>query len=145
MFSLAEDSTGRVWVGTASGLNVINDNNVNPAISGFEEFEILSVIFDSKGGQWVGTYGAGLWYRSSEETIHYTSDDVLPSSNIFALFEDKQGRIWIGTDAGVVVYDGETFSTTDVETGLSSNFISAIAQAANGEIWVATYDAGVNI
>ena len=145
VYSLAEDNEGNVWVGTASGLNKIDRNTVSPAIKGFEGFEILSVYFDKTGGQWIGTYGNGLWYRKNGETLHYTTDGPLPSNNIFALYQDHRDHLWIGTDAGVVAYDGEAFRTIDVEAGLSSNFISAIGEDVQGEIWIATYDAGVNI
>lgn len=37
------------------------------------------------------------------------TDNMLSSLNVTAFAEDSLGRIWIGTSAGINVYDGESY------------------------------------
>ncbi len=66
----------------------------------------------------------------------YTARDGLPSSHTSVVFQDAQGLLWVGTNAGLVRYDGallQTFATAD---GLAHEQISAIVQDAQGLLWV---------
>lgn len=77
----------------------------------------------------------------------YTIDDGLPENTSNALLQDHLGRIWIGTQAGVSIYDGVRFTTIGVESseqaGLTNNMVEAIYQDENNNIWVGTRN-GIN-
>ena len=71
---------------------------------------------DRAGNLWFGTTENGLYKydaRRNEEVgqpksfTRYLSADGLISDNILALLEDKNGRIWIGTDSGLCIYDAQ--------------------------------------
>src|SRR5262249_45141089 len=60
------------------------------------------------------------------------------------IYEDRQGRIWIGTYGGLAQYvDGRLIFLTEKD-GLSSNRIRAIYEDGDGVLWVGTYDGGLN-
>lgn len=65
-----------------------------------------------------------------------------------AMMQDSQGFIWIGTQAGLHRYDGHSFKvyapTPFDTTSLSNGNIDDIAEASNGDIWVATVGDGLN-
>jgi ligand-binding sensor domain-containing protein len=44
----------------------------------------------------------------------FTVDDGLISDGISCILEDKDGKIWIGSEAGLCVYDGKTFSKVEI-------------------------------
>lgn len=61
--------------------------------------------------------------------------------------EDKNGKIWIGTDAGISVYDGKTFTEIHIPLpkNMPANKISSkqhsvfdIKQDKSGQLWFAT-------
>lgn len=73
---------------------------------------------------------------------HYYNADGLPQSQVLAIFQDRQGYLWIGTYCGISRYDGERFLTLTTHQGLPSNYVYDIDQDENGVIYVAT-DGGV--
>jgi signal transduction histidine kinase/ligand-binding sensor domain-containing protein/DNA-binding response OmpR family regulator len=63
------------------------------------------------------------------------------SNYISALFEDRQGALWIGTLGGGVVRDsGNRFDAVGRSSGFSRNFINAITQTPDGTVWFGTDD-----
>lgn len=69
---------------------------------------------------------------------NYNSKNALPSDEIYKIIEDTDGYIWIGTDRGLVRYDGEEFKTFTVREGLTSPVVFDIHENKRGEIWAYT-------
>ena len=57
----------------------------------------LSVLRDRNGGLWIGTAAHGLVHSYEGKTSLFTHDDGLSSNEVYALFEDREGTIWVGT------------------------------------------------
>jgi len=76
--------------------------------SGLPTGEANDVLQTRDGYIWVGSYG-GLIRYDGTYFRNYSTEGLLPSSSVRALFEDSHGRLWIGTnDAGVFRYqDGD--------------------------------------
>ncbi len=68
-----------------------------------------SILEDSKGYVWVGTFDGLNRYNGYEFTNYKNTSDqqVLLSNRIRSLFEDSKGNIWIGTGAGICMFDYE--------------------------------------
>ena len=66
----------------------------------------------------------------------FTVNDGLPSNNIYRCMEDGKGFLWIGTDAGIVRFDGKNFQVFTTRQGLPDNDVLAIVKEKNGRIWV---------
>ncbi|MDR1809130.1 MAG: hypothetical protein LBR34_01835 [Prevotella sp.] len=127
---LAEDLNGNIWVGTNGGLFLIYNsadifdrdiilNKIKvPKNDGTNEADILlenatvqDIKVDGANRKWIATT-SGLYVISANglETYHYftTSNSPLPSDNILSLAIDQAvGRVFIGTDKGLVSYMGE--------------------------------------
>ena len=67
--------------------------------------------------------------------INYTTKDGLPSNETYCVLQDSRGYIWIGTDRGLVKYDGYEFKTYTTLDGLTDNVILAINEDDKGNIW----------
>ena len=76
-------------------------------------------------------------------SVHFTIKDGLPSNAIYCVFKDSRGIIWIGTDAGLVKYDGFQFKTFTKKNGLAGNFIRDIKEDKSGNLWIACYGDGL--
>ena len=72
--------------------------------------------------------------------VNYSIKDGLPSNETYDVFQDSKGFIWIGTDNGVVKYDGTTFQTFTTLDGLTDNTIFKIKEDHQGRIWFMTYN-----
>jgi ligand-binding sensor domain-containing protein/DNA polymerase III delta prime subunit len=55
------------------------------------------------------------------------------------IFEDSQGRVWIGTSRGVSMYkDGVWQTFTAKEDGLAEGYVTTIIEDHSGQVWVGT-------
>ncbi len=73
-----------------------------------------------------------------------TSRDGLPANAIRSVFEDSRGYLWIGTDAGVSRWDGETFNTYNTFDGFAGNKVWWIDEDKDGNMWFACFGAGIS-
>ncbi len=69
-------------------------------------------------------------YSLTAWSIH----DGLPSSEVLAITQDQDGFLWLGTDGGLVRFDGARF--TPVAGSSVGRSVRAILMARGGELWV---------
>lgn len=88
-------------------------------------------------------------HTAMEKYIHlsWTTRDGLPQNTIHAIVQDKQGFLWLGTDGGLVRFDGSVFKTFNQENTptLINNAIRALAVASDGALWLGTYGGGITV
>ncbi|MDO6807362.1 two-component regulator propeller domain-containing protein [Zobellia galactanivorans] len=77
---------------------------------------VTSILEDSRGFIWVGTYEGlnlfdGYEFKTFKNTVGH---DLFVSNRIRSLQEDSKGNIWIGTDEGISVYDYTTQKFTNI-------------------------------
>lgn len=77
-----------------------------------------------------------------------TIKDGLSQSTVNCILQDKQGYIWVGTQAGLNRFDGYHFKIykqeLDSKKGLTNSFINVLYQSQDGTIWIGTQNGGVN-
>lgn len=74
---------------------------------------------------------------------HFTTDDGLPSSEVYDVYQDSKGYIWMASDHGLVKYDGYNFKTFNTNNGLPDNTIFKIKEDNKGFLWVQTFSKGL--
>jgi ligand-binding sensor domain-containing protein/serine phosphatase RsbU (regulator of sigma subunit) len=78
-----------------------------------------------------------------------TINEGLPNSNVRSIIQDGSGFIWFGTQDGLVRYDGikmRVYRPRESDpTSISSGYITSLRIDANGKLWAATADHGVNL
>ncbi len=78
---------------------------------------------------------------------HLTIAEGLPQATVMATLQDSQGFVWLGTEDGLVRYDGQQLyrysSVRGEQNALSGNFIWDIAEDANHDLWLAVRDGGL--
>src|SRR5688572_19571690 len=81
------------------------------------------------------------------QLIHqqWQTEDGLPQNAVHCLAQDHDGFIWLGTENGLVRFDGVTFETfTEQGTPrLLHNFVSSLLVARDGTIWAGTRTGGL--
>ncbi|MBN2677784.1 MAG: hypothetical protein JXR32_06940 [Anaerolineaceae bacterium] len=77
-----------------------------------------------------------------------TVDDGLSQSTVHAILQDDQGYLWFGTEDGLNRFDGEKFivfkSDASDPNSLPGSYITALAQAPQGGIWIGTRLGGLS-
>jgi len=75
----------------------------------------------------------------------YTIENGLPQSQVYALFQDSKGYLWIGTyGGGLCRYDGNTFVTFTSRDGLGNDRIYSIMEDSKGNIWIGMDSGGLS-
>ena len=106
----------------------------------------FSLLRDRWGGVWVGTGGRGLWVgreasgSGTPVVDNVTVQDGLSSDIVQALFEDREGHIWVATQAGL-----HQFSPRRVTPVTVPGLVRAVEATADGRIWAGTYDGVVQL
>lgn len=74
----------------------------------------------------------------NRQSINFTVEDGLPSSEIYDVIQDKYGYIWLSTDRGISRYNGYEFENFDKSDGLTDNVVFDFLEMPNGDIWGTT-------
>ena len=86
------------------------------------------------------------WYGVAQnKPIHYSTSNGLPHDITYGLFQDSFGYIWIGTDNGLVKYDGNEFKTFTIKEGLRSNYVIDINETKDNKIVIGMWGGGVQL
>ena len=145
----APDST--LWIGHANGKISLRKNGV---ISPFSEQDtsnrerITCFMHDSKENTWIATYGSGAYKYDGKTLTKYDSDNGLGDDYVYTMSEPSPGNIWMGTDAGITIVDGEPkkdkekFQRITTRNGLPDNIVQIISKDKTGKIWITMRDSG---
>jgi serine phosphatase RsbU (regulator of sigma subunit) len=88
------------------------------------------LIVEKKDGRWENMR-RGHWES-------YDLIDGLPSVDVPAILEDREGSLWFGTSGGVSCYDGQSFVNFTTEDGLADNNVWSILEDREGYLWFGT-------
>jgi ligand-binding sensor domain-containing protein len=133
---------GIIWIGTtnrgllrlksSSGSGMSLDVVVaNKSISALAE--------DHTGAIWAGGhFGGGLYRITGKKVEHFGQPEGLKSSDVYSVFADDQGDLWIGSSAGLSWFHNGELRTVDSRQGLLSNPVFAIVDDSYGRLWIAT-------
>jgi ligand-binding sensor domain-containing protein len=69
------------------------------------------------------------------------SEHNIPAHLTTALAQDHNGFLWIGTQDGLVRYDGYQFKT--FQSKLGGSYIRTLYVASDGRLWIGTFSAGL--
>ena len=99
--SFVETADGNVWCATADSILELNGQGWTRHRAGFDQ--INSVIRAHDGNIWVASNGGvsrfdhGAWIENSIE-------EGLPNATARQVYEDRRGRIWVGTTRGLTLF-----------------------------------------
>jgi signal transduction histidine kinase/ligand-binding sensor domain-containing protein len=102
-----------------------------------------SVLRDRNGGLWIGTAAHGLVHAYEGKASRFTREDGLSSDQVLALFEDREGTIWVGTSEGIDRFREWPVTSLSVKQGLSNSTATSVLATRDGSIWIGTAD-GLN-
>lgn len=90
---------------------------------------------------WIGTDGRGVFRVSQAKTQRFTFDGTaggLRSDHVYAIFRDREGVIWFGTDRGVCRFDPQSPRVESVGDNSESNFVRALFRTSSGKTMAGT-------
>ncbi len=98
----------------------------------------LCIHLDGEGNVWAGSESAGLHLLQPVRVQTWSTEDGLAHDSIWAFFEDRAGRLWIGTEGGLSRLENGRIESFTTDHGLVNNSVRALAEDAAGRVWVGT-------
>lgn len=160
--AIYHDSYGHIWIGTSSGLYLIENQNDNDYVitahsnaisskfAGHPSSSRILDIFETQDGTvWFGTNGGGLFsYKREEQDFERLELKDYDLTYVNAIFEPVKNELWLSSKLGVLKINRETnefvrFTTND---GLLENFLidRAVVMDDNNRLYLGTKN-GINI
>jgi ligand-binding sensor domain-containing protein/signal transduction histidine kinase len=140
--SAAEDAAGGLWIAfNRGGLAYSLTNSVNNL--GIGRFSnAWSVLVDSRQQVWAGTRDEGL-FRFVSGNFQPVDAAGKIGAQIFALFQGRDGKLWVGGTNGLGGYDGQAWNFFSTSDDLPKNAVRALADDAAGNLWIGTEGGGL--
>ncbi len=150
------DGQGGVWVGTQDSVSRYEDGHWSMPSSQSAQFPwipIMPIEFIQSFGGRVASADKntvamldGDEKRGDNALDHFTTGKELPGSRIQALFFDRRGSLWIGTNGGLTRWTaGGKLERLPVTDPLASASVLALMEDREGNIWVGTETGGLHI
>jgi signal transduction histidine kinase/ligand-binding sensor domain-containing protein len=99
-----------------------------------------TVLRDRNGGVWIGTAAHGLVHSYEGKTSMFSQRDGLSSDQVYAVFEGREGSIWVGTSEGLDQFRELPVAALSVNQGLPAAAANSVLAARDGSIWIGTTD-----
>lgn len=141
--SFAEDDAGHMWGVGDAGLTELGPGSPRTIVAGRAYSSGQRVLADRQGRLWIGTFGNGLLRvtRGADPVVDEVTKPGVPNDGVvLAVFEDREGNIWVGTPHGL---DRGAKGLIDSRPGTSDGMVApiqAVAAASDGSVWVGTTD-----
>jgi ligand-binding sensor domain-containing protein len=82
---------------------------------------VRSILEDSKGNIWFGSYQEGVGILHNKQLYYFTTENGLSDNQVRSIYEDKNGIIWFECGRGLSKYDGVEMTTPKERNYQSKN------------------------
>ena len=152
ILGLGVDSENNAWIGTSKGLYKFDAKThaVSPMFTSLIREPVQAIYCDRTDEVWIGTdrklvrlLKDGQAGQRTPKTYTHDVDNAssISYNNITAIFQAKDGNIWIGTQGGGLNHfnkAAERFMRYTWDDGLPSDNIRGIEGDGKGNIWITT-------
>ena len=152
------DSKGKLWVGDNAGLYQLNNatNTFSQSVISYKG-PVVNLNEDKKHTLWIATDGGGIWLLPTGQgravplsTTATEKKPLINSNAVYAIYEDKDERKWIGTlRGGVNIVEPQQhkfrkiiYKSSDISNPVE-NFILSFCEDDNHNVWIGTDGAGL--
>ena len=150
------DSTGRVWIGTAAGINLIDPDRPRQLIRFARDepdhplyAERIWGIVEQDDGFWFATTGGIYWLSADwSDWRHYLLDqeaaEVFERGAEVRTIAEAHGELWAGSQLGLFRFDAEADRFAPVGFARDADHptprINVISESHQGHVWVGAFD-----
>ncbi len=153
VWSVLQDKSGKFWFGTSKGISIYK-----PGAGGTEEFSEFHKLKNTRvtylkediySRIWIGTDNQGVFTFdriTGNFTYEHRLNSYISSLLVTSLETDEEGKVWVGSLDGLIVYDHNTKNTRyyTQTNGLAGNEITSLYKAPDGKMWIGSRGLGLN-
>lgn len=139
------DNSGKIWVAFDSpGLHYFdNDRHLVKSDMVSDKYTITEMYNDKNGDLWLGTKEKGVLLLRNGSLTVFNEKSGFKEGKVNHIMKTHNGKLWFGTDSGIITYDGAQTTTYSEKDGLTNNIVEKIIEDREGNIWIATSRGGV--
>jgi ligand-binding sensor domain-containing protein len=135
--ALEPTSDGGMIIGTYYGICIVSASEgwsyfIDPYVT---TMRINAIKVASNGWIWLGTQNLGFYVIFEDEYVNMYAEGF---ENVNAIEEDASGNIYLGTDNGLLKWDGSGYSYYSYMDGLPDNDIEALYYDSRRRLWIGT-------
>lgn len=131
---------GKIWVGTYHGLSSFDGSGwilYNRENSPLPDNDIYA-LWAGREGLWIGTCNGLALLKKGGWTVYNGDTPAIQGDVVLAVAEDLEGNVWVGTNKGLTVFNGQQWKTFTMEnSNLIENRVQTIS-IRNNKIYVGT-------
>ena len=162
--TIAQDKDGFMWFGSSEGLarfdgyKFLSFHHDSEDPNSLTSDVISRILIDRQQRLWVGTFGSGLnlYKEKNQDFVHFTTkknERKISNDTINVLFEDSEGKIWVGTENGLNILElgGGNWRARWIKQELGNprslghNTVHSIIEVSDKQIWVGTNGGGISV
>jgi len=119
-FSAVQDTQGNIWMSTSDGVNRFDGETWRTFNSedGLIHRTIWAMCEDAEGHLWFGGAAGGVSQYTDAVASLVTETGTWPFGRSGSILLDEDEHLWIGTEKGVLQYDGDAFTVFTSDNGL---------------------------
>jgi len=135
---IREDSHHDLWVAGLTAVGKMTDGRFVPVLDASElhGFIVTGMLFDSVGNLWVGGNDGVLVRSPSGQVRSYGMADGLPDLFVRAIWLDRDGNFWAGTNGGLARLQGNRFVTAHDGSSRDYEQVRCLFEDREGDMWV---------
>src|SRR5580658_5979275 len=139
--AICENADGALLVGWKGGIYRFDDGKTEAYSLGniSLQLRVKRLLRDRNGGLWIGTQSRGLIHVHRGRADVFLPNDGLSGEDVYTLFEDGEGDIWVSTVDGLDRFREFAVATSTVNQGLSQALVGSVLADNDGSVWLATY------
>ena len=135
--------SGLYWIVTYDGRLLSFDGSSSTLVYSLNAVVRGGLCLDRSGRLWVGTYGMGLYCYDATRIKIFGAEQGLPADLVECIAEDEDGVLWLGTQEGLVQYDGQNFIGVDDEKRLGKYQVTGLLVDSRNRLWASTRNANL--
>jgi PAS domain S-box-containing protein len=144
---ICSDRNQNLWLGASEGLFRLNGGKVTKYTinEGLLSNRINCLYLDARGTLWIGTERGLNKYEDGALSPFHLVNQASSIDSILDICSDREGSIWVGSPTeGLCRIRRGQFVGYTMKDGLADDYVAAVLQAGNGDIWLGTGN-GLNL
>ena len=148
---ILEDKNGNIWFGGRGTAGILYfDGKKLTSFKPDGEHWVWPLLMDKAGNLWFSNWW-GVYRYDGKSFFTLAQNDGFYATSTTCITEDKNGRIWFGSDVeneagkgGLSCFDGKSFSHFTSKDGLIQESVWSITADRAGNLWIGTRNTGLS-
>jgi signal transduction histidine kinase len=140
VLAITKDRAGALILADGKkGLFSVRDGIVKSlSVPGSEKKNVYQLLAARSGVLWVGYYQGGVTTVAGNSNRFYDAAQGLAPGPVEAIYEDRDGTVWVGAGGGLSRFRSGRWTTWTVKQGLPEGGVTGIIEDDRGGLWLMT-------